>query len=307
MKSVIIFIMILSIFTIIEGEDSLQYNKLTEEEKRVIIDKGTEPSFSGEYSDHYEEGTYICKRCNTPLYFSTDKFKSGCGWPSFDDEIPGSIERKTDADGRRTEILCANCGAHLGHVFTGEGYTDKNVRHCVNSISMEFIPDGEPLPLQKAFFAAGCFWGVEHHFKQADGVVKTEVGYAGGHTDNPSYEEVSTGNTGHKETIEVLYKPDEISYEELVKLFFEIHDFTQTDGQGPDIGEQYLSYIFYINDEQKEAAEDIIDRLEEMNYEIATDLEKAEDFWEAEDYHQDYYEKTGKQPYCHIRKKIFED
>ena len=292
---------------LIGENDTLDYNKLTEEEKRVIIDKGTEKPFTGKYNDHYKEGIYICKRCNTPLYFSTDKFKSGCGWPSFDDEIPGSIKKQTDSDGVRTEILCNNCDAHLGHVFTGEGYTDKNVRHCVNSISMDFIPDGEQLPLQKAFFAAGCFWGVEHHFKMAEGVVKTEVGYAGGNLDEPTYKEVSSGTTGHKETIEVLYNPSEVSYEELVKLFFEIHDFTQTNGQGPDIGEQYLSYIFYLNDNQKQVAEDIIAQLEDMNYDVATEMEKAENFWKAEKYHQDYYEKTGKQPYCHVKKEIFEE
>ncbi len=117
------------------------YRKLTPEEKRVIINKGTEAPFTGQYNDHWKEGTYVCKRCGAELYKSTSKFDAGCGWPSFDDEIEGAVKRVPDADGRRTEILCNNCGAHLGHVFTGEGYTDKNTRHCVNSISMEFIPE----------------------------------------------------------------------------------------------------------------------------------------------------------------------
>jgi len=299
MKSIITTLLVMIPLLII-GEENMQYNKLTKAEERVIIHKGTERPFTGEYNKHYEEGTYKCKRCGAALYESDSKFDSGCGWPSFDDEIDGAVKRITDADGIRTEILCANCGAHLGHVFTGEKFTSKNTRHCVNSISLDFVPK-----TQKAIFAGGCFWGVEHQFQKVKGVIDTSVGYIGGDKQDPSYREVCSGTTGHAEAIQIRYDPDKVTYEELVKLFFEIHDFTQINRQGPDIGEQYRSAIFYTNKEQKEVSKKIMKQLAEMNYKVATALVEATRFWDAEEYHQDYYSKTGGNPYCHIRKKIF--
>jgi methionine-R-sulfoxide reductase len=138
-----IIILVAGLFIIQFGytqNDTMKYKELTKEEERVIINKGTERAFTGEYYKHDKKGIYTCKRCGSYLYASEDKFDANCGWPSFDDEIEGAVKRKPDPDGMRTEILCNNCGGHLGHVFFGEGYTKKNVRHCVNSISMDFIP-----------------------------------------------------------------------------------------------------------------------------------------------------------------------
>ncbi|HAO19694.1 MAG TPA: methionine sulfoxide reductase [Desulfobacteraceae bacterium] len=281
----------------------MKYNKLTPEEESVILRKGTEMPFSGKYYKHKETGVYVCKRCNAPLYRSEDKFDSGCGWPSFDDEIPGAIKRIPDADGIRIEIVCANCGAHLGHVFSGEKLTDKNIRHCVNSISLNFTPKEKKS--EKAYFAGGCFWGVEHYFQKEKGVISTKVGYMGGHTQHPTYKEVCNGGTGHIETAEVMYDPAQTDFEKLARLFFEIHDPTQIDRQGPDIGDQYRSAIFYVNDEQKQISEKLIKLLEKKGYKVATKLIKADKFWKAEDYHQQYYQNTGKQPYCHFYQKRF--
>jgi peptide methionine sulfoxide reductase msrA/msrB len=281
-----------------------EYKKLTPEEESVIVNKETEKPFSGKYDDFYEQGTYICKRCGAELYRSENKFDAHCGWPSFDDAILGAIKQTPDADGERIEIICNNCEAHLGHAFTGEKMTDKNTRFCVNSISMDFIPD-ENHNMKTIYFAGGCFWGVEYHFQNLDGVIETEVGYMGGTNKTPTYEQVSTGTTGYAETLKVIYNESKINFEKLVKLFFEIHDFTQINRQGPDIGEQYRSVIFYTTNEQGEISEKIINLLKEKRYKVATKLQKATTFWSAEDYHQKYYVRKGGTPYCHIRNKIF--
>jgi peptide methionine sulfoxide reductase msrA/msrB len=279
------------------------YNKLTPDEERVIINKGTEAPFSGKYNNFFEDGIYSCKRCNAHLYRSDDKFHSGCGWPSFDDEIPGAVKRIPDPDGKRTEIICAECGAHLGHVFKDEHLTDKNLRHCVNSISLKFTPAPAPKKQSqttaKAWFAGGCFWGVEYLFEHKKGVTNAVSGYMGGSTDNPSYDDVCRKNTGHYETVEVTYDPGIISFEDLAKFFLEIHDPTQKNGQGPDIGPQYQSVIFVSNATERRNAEKLLNILRAENYDVSTRILPASTFWKAEDYHQNYYDKNHKQPYCH--------
>lgn len=283
-----------------------KYNQLTSEEAAVILHKGTELAFTGKYTDFSGKGTYVCKQCNAPLYRSSDKFKSDCGWPSFDDEIPGAVKRIPDADGMRTEIVCANCGAHLGHVFLGEGFTAKDTRHCVNSISLNFIPAGQQMAAaDTAIFAGGCFWGVEYYMHKAPGVISTEVGYIGGHGSKPTYEQVCSHTTGYAEAVRIIFDPKKTSYENVAKLFFEIHDPTQVNRQGPDIGDQYRSAVFYLNSEQKTTAEKLVDILRIKGYDVATVIVPATKFWKAEEYHQQYYAKENGTPYCHRYEKRF--
>jgi len=308
MKFTLIFILIL---TMIEAS-SLQsleekINQLTEEEKRVLLHKGTERPFIGKYTDEKSRGIYTCKLCDAPLFDSSAKFDSRSGWPSFDDAIEGAVKRVSDSDGRRVEIVCANCGAHLGHVFEGEGFTSKNTRHCVNSISLNLVkkPDAKEEGLSYAYFAGGCFWGVEYYLQKLDGVKEVISGFMGGHVKNPSYYEVVRSDTGHLETVEVIYDKSKISYEELAKAFFEIHDPTQTNGQGPDIGKQYLSAIFVNSNDEREVVGQLIGKLETNGYKIATKIINKSEFYPADESHQNYYEKKGSRPYCHGYVKRF--
>src|SRR5260364_13585 len=261
---------------------------------QIVQNKGTEPPFSGTHAPLQEAGTYLCRRCGLALFRTDAQFHSGCGWPSFDQTIPKTVTQQPDADGIRTELLCARCQAHLGHLFEGEGFTARNLRHCVNTLSLDFVAHAQVLDTEEAIFG-----GVEYFLKQRSGVLKTEVGYCGGPLKHPTYEQVCSGQTGHVEAVRVVYDPDTLRFTELVQYFFENHDPTQTDGQGPDIGPQYASVIFYYDDSQRETAAALKNTLIQKGAPVVTQILPVRPFWPAEDYHQDYCRKHGQTPYCH--------
>lgn len=277
------------------------WQELSSAEREIVESCGTEAPFSGKFVDHKADGTYTCTRCGTPLFGSNTKFDSRSGWPSFDDALSNAVKEVKDDDGQRTEIRCARCDGHLGHVFRGEKMTDKNTRHCVNSLAMDFVER----PLEEAYFAGGCFWGVEALLEELPGVQTVESGYMGGRVQSPTYTQISSGRTGHAEAVRVLYDPGTIGFETLAKAFFEIHDPTEVNRQGPDVGTQYRSAVFTTTAAQRESVEGLISLLRKKGLAVSTEVQPAGKFWPAEAYHQDYYERTGKAPYCHARVERF--
>ena len=269
------------------------FSHLNTDEKHILKDKGTEAPFSGEYNDFFEAGIFVCRACESPLYESNTKFNSGCGWPSFDDELEGAIVRHEDLSGGRvrTEISCAKCDGHLGHIFEGEQITAKNTRHCVNSLSIKFVPHSN---LEVATFGAGCFWSVEKNFKSVKGVYMVQVGYMGGKTLTPTYHDICRGDTNHAEVLQIAFNPEIISYSDLLKIFWQNHNPTTLNQQGPDMGTQYRSVIFYQNDKQKELAESSISTQQtKWENKIVTQIIPSEKFYRAEEYHQDYLDKNN--------------
>jgi peptide methionine sulfoxide reductase msrA/msrB len=284
---------------------------LSPEQYRVLRKAATERPFSGKYNFHFETGLYTCAACGNPLFSSSTKYDHGCGWPSFSAAVDnGSVEFFDDFSFgmKRIEVRCATCGSHLGHIFD-DGPLTAPTRFCINSVALDFQPPGsEALSVSQkqsdttentsregiATFAAGCFWGVENTFRQIEGVLSTRVGYTGGDVKNPTYSLVCTGKTGHAESVEITFDPSIISYRKLIEHFFNLHDPTQVNRQGPDIGTQYRSIIFYHTPEQKAEAEKFIKELENskrFRRPIATKIIQSEEFYEAEGYHQQYYEK----------------
>jgi len=276
-------------------------------EVEVTQKAGTERAFTGRTWDEHRKGTYVSVVGGLPLFRSEDKFDSGTGWPSFTKPIdPDHVVLHTDrALGMtRTEVLDARSGAHLGHVFD-DGPKPTGMRFCMNSAALRFVPDGEALPpesqpvkTETAYFAAGCFWGVEDVFEQIDGVIDAESGYMGGRVDQPSYKQVCGGDTGHAETVRVVFDPARVTYQALLKVFFDNHDPTQLDRQGPDFGSNYRSAIFASTPEQKKAAEEYARNLAGtprfQGRKIVTQIvDPGPKFWPAEDYHQDYHKKHG--------------
>jgi peptide methionine sulfoxide reductase msrA/msrB len=285
--------------------------KLKPEEAKVILKKGTEAAFCGNLVDNKKEGVYVCRLCGLPLFSSDAKFDSGTGWPSFfkpfdRDHVAVLLDKSHGMV--REEILCQRCGAHLGHVFE-DGPKPTGLRFCLNSVSLEFVEkkDGkldlpaasQPVKTQTAYFAGGCFWGVEDRFQQIPGVIDAVSGYMGGKTKNPTYEDVCSHETGHAETVKVVFDPAKVSYNDLLKWFFKFHDPTQVDRQGPDIGDSYRSAIFAADQSQLDAAKTFIEEQGKSERfkkrPIATKLALATNvpFYAAEDYHQDYHAKHG--------------
>ncbi len=292
-------------------------NALTPEEARVIVHKGTEAPFSGEYWNTFEPGIFVCRQCGLPLFDAKAKFEADCGWPSFDATFPLAVKELLDADGERTEIQCARCGGHLGHVFRGEQYTEKNTRHCANSLSIKFIPQNDQqnylddaknqLNLQEIILGGGCFWCIEAAMLRMPGVVQAVSGYSGGAVQNPSYQQVCTGETGHAEVVKIIFDSNVISLQEILSLFFKIHDATTLNRQGNDVGTQYRSIIFYSTATEKSEIETFIAK-EQENYsgKIITEIVAIMPFYQAEEYHQRYFEKNPYAGYCQaiVRPKV---
>lgn len=289
-----------------ERDDELR-KRLSPEEYRVTREGATEPPFVNRYWDNHEQGIYVDVVSGELLFTSDDKFDSGTGWPSFarpayPDAIVSRLDRSHEME--RIEARSAKSGSHLGHIFT-DGPSPDGLRYCINSAALRFIPEAE----STAIFAAGCFWGTEAYFRQIRGVLSVTTGYTGGRTTHPTYEDVCSGGTGHAEAVRITFNPEKVSYRDLLRHFFRMHDPTTPDRQGNDRGTQYRSAIFFLSESQRNEAQAVIDGLKtDGTYAnpIVTELAPASTFYPAEEYHQAYLEKNPG-GYCHVNLALAEE
>ncbi|MDD5252729.1 MAG: bifunctional methionine sulfoxide reductase B/A protein [Candidatus Omnitrophota bacterium] len=293
----------------IEHTDAEWKKILTPQQYEVTRLKGTEAPFSVKcpLPPKGGKGIYQCVGCGTDLFRFDNKFESGTGWPSFWEPVSDLNIRLLQDNSlgmSRAEVLCARCGAHLGHVFD-DGPLPSGKRYCINAVALKLAVRPVKVETGKATFAAGCFWGVEAAFQEliGKGIISVRAGYTGGHFKNPTYQDVCSDVTGHAEAVEVVYDPAKISYSELLDIFWNIHDPTTANRQGPDTGSQYRSAVFFHTPEQEKlalAAKEKLERSGRFKNKIVTEITPAGDFYPAEDYHQDYYQKQGIKPACYL-------